>query len=126
MTGLTATGGRLNLARAVGVAPPPADFSLSASPDSVTVVHRAPAGYTVSIAPAGGFADPVTLTVDGLLLDATGDLVPNPATTTSDLTVTTAATTPAGTYLLTITGTSGPSTRTTSVTLVVTDCTPPI
>jgi hypothetical protein len=76
-------------------------------------------GYTVTINPTGGFADPVSLSVIGLPAGATGSFAPNPTTTSSPLSVTTSASTPAGTYTITIGATSGTLTHTTTVTLVV-------
>ena len=62
----------------------------------------------------------------GLPAGATFAFNPDPAAgNASTLTVTTSANTPAGTYALTISGTSGGLTRTTTVTLVVTNPPPP-
>ena len=101
-----------------GVAPSP-DFSLSASPASQTLTQGASTSYAVTVTPSGGFTGSVSLSVAGLPAGATGTFSPNPTTTTSTLNVTTATSTPAGSYPLTITGTSGTLTHTTSVTLVV-------
>ena len=95
------------------------DFALSASPASQTVAPGGSTSYTTTITPSGGFADPVTLGVSGLPAGANGSFSPNPATTTSTLSVTTTGATPPGTYPLTITGTSGSLSHNTSVTLVV-------
>jgi uncharacterized membrane protein len=95
------------------------DFALSGSPASQTVSSGASTSYGVTISPTNGFAGAVTLSVSGLPTGATGSFNPNPATTTSTLSVTTSASTPAGTYTLTITGVSGSLTHTASVTLVV-------
>src|SRR5437016_5447424 len=100
-----------------------ADFTLGASPSSRTVVAGASSSYTVTITPINGFAGQVTFTVSGLPAGATGSFTPNPATTSSTLSVTTSTSTPLGTYSLTITGASGSLTRTTTATLVVS--TPP-
>ncbi len=97
----------------------PADFTVSGSPASQTVVQGASTSYGVTIAPVGGFSGPVTLSVTGLPTGATGTFTPNPATTSSNLAVTTAATTPTGTYTLTVTGVNGSLTHTATVTLVV-------
>jgi uncharacterized protein (DUF58 family) len=95
------------------------DFTLSRSPASQTVIQGNPTSYGVTINPTNGFAGQVTLSVTGLPTGAGGSFSPNPATTTSTLSVTTIATTPAGTYTLTITGVSGGLTHTATVTLVV-------
>src|SRR5205807_1575236 len=68
-----------------------------------------------------GFTGTVMLSVSGLPTGATGSFTPTSVTGsgTSNLAVTTASTTPAGTYTLTITGTSGILTHSTTVSLVV-------
>jgi hypothetical protein len=103
------------------------DFSLSASPGSQTVLQGASTSYTVTVTPSGGFNGDVTLSVDGLPSGATASFNPQPVASgsgTSTMTVTTDASTPAGSYLLTITGTSGNLTHATTVTLVVNGPTP--
>ena len=101
------------------VVQPPPDYSLSASPSSQTVTQGLGAGYTVSVAPTGGFAGNVTLSLSGLPSGAGATFSPNPTTGSSTMSVTTSASTLAGTYTLTITGVSGSLSHTTSVTLVV-------
>jgi hypothetical protein len=101
-------------------APPPPDFSVSASPGSQTIGQGGSTTYTVNITRISGFAGAITLTIGGLPSGAGGNFGPNPATgSTSTLTVTSAASTPPGSYPLTITGTSGSLTHTASATLVV-------
>ncbi|MGA1999909.1 MAG: Ig-like domain-containing protein [Terriglobales bacterium] len=95
------------------------DFSLSPSPASQTVTQGNPTSYGVTINPTNGFAGQVTLSVTGLPTGAGGSFSPNPATASSTLSVTTSATTPTGTYTLTISGVSGGLTHTATVTLVV-------
>lgn len=96
------------------------DFSLSVSPSSQTTLQGGTtAGYTLTINGTNGFASSVGLSVSGLPSDATASFVPNPATTTSTMTIATASTTPVGSYPLTITGTSGSLTHTATATLVV-------
>jgi hypothetical protein len=96
------------------------DFSLSASPSSVTVTPGNAAAYTVGVTRTGGFTGAVTLSAGGLPAGATATFSPNPATgASSALSVATDPTTPTGTYPITITGTSGTLTHTTTVTLVV-------
>jgi hypothetical protein len=95
------------------------DFSLSASPASQTVAPGGGTSYTTTITPLNGFSDPVTLAVSGLPSGANGSFSPNPATATSTLSVSTTAATPPGSYPLTISGTSGSLSHSTSATLVV-------
>jgi subtilisin family serine protease len=121
MTGVTTTGGRLNVNKAIRACSAPAtpDFSLSATPSSRSVTQGAGTTYTVTVTPSGGFTGAVTLSASGLPAAATATFSPNPTTGASTMTVTTGSTTPTGSYPLTITGTSGTS-HTATVTLVVT------
>ncbi|MCP4540727.1 MAG: hypothetical protein GY832_26615, partial [Chloroflexi bacterium] len=98
------------------------DFLLDATPDSRSVAQGQTTSYDVSLTAIYGFSDAVTLEVDGLPADATPDWGENPITPSDGtvLTITTAETTPAGNYTLTITGTGGGISRTDSVQLSVT------
>jgi hypothetical protein len=95
------------------------DFSMSVAPASQTVVVGNATSYAVAITPAGGFSGQVTLSVDGLPSGAAGTFTPNPATGSSTLAVTTATTTPTGTYPLTIRGVSGTLSHSAPATLLV-------
>jgi hypothetical protein len=99
------------------------DFSLAVSPASRTVTQGSGTTYGVSISPAGGFASPVDLAVEGLPPGATAAFAPEPVTAAdgwaSTLSVSTSGATPAGTYPLSITGSSGGLTRTATASLVV-------
>jgi len=101
-----------------------ADFSLAASPSTVTVTAGSPASYTASVSPINGYTGTVTLSASGLPSGATASF--NPASIgggsgSSTLTVSTSSSTPAGSYTVTITGkdTSGSPIHTTNVTLTV-------
>jgi len=98
---------------------PAPDFSLAGSPSSQSVSAGNGAGYTVTVQPSNGFSDAVSLSIAGLPSGGQGVFGTNPTATSSGLAVTTSRTTPQGSYTLTITGTSGPLTHSTSVTLVV-------
>jgi len=95
------------------------DFSLSATPSSQTVVQGNGTSYNLTITPTNGFSGQVTLTVSGLPTGVGGTFNPNPATTSSTLSITTSSTTATGTYMITVTGISGAVTHTTTVTLVI-------
>jgi hypothetical protein len=75
----------------------------------------------ISVAPSGGFTGTVGLSASGLPTGATASFNPSSLTTsgTSTLTVSTANSTPAASYPLTITGTSGSLSQTATATLVV-------
>jgi len=98
---------------------PPVNFSIAASPSSQSVTQGGSTSYSVMVSPMGGFSNPVTLSVSGLPSGANGSFSPDPTTASSTLSVTTSTTTPMGTYALTIIGTSGTLTHTTTVTFVV-------
>ncbi len=108
---------RIGTFRLPGCGPP--DFALSATPASRTVNQGDATSYTVTVSPEGTFTSSVDLSVSGLPPGASSTFTPNPTASTSTLSVTTSPTTPAGTYPLTISGTGGGLTHTTSVTLVV-------
>jgi hypothetical protein len=97
------------------------DFSVSATPSSQTVTQGNGTSYTINVAPSGGFAGTVGLSVSGLPQGATAAFNPTSITTSgsSTLSVSTLSSTPAGSYPLTITGTSGSLTHTATATLVV-------
>jgi hypothetical protein len=106
---------------------PQNDFTLSPNPTSVTVAQGQTATYTISITSIGSFSSPVSLQVSGTPLSSAGSFSPPLVTppsgggTSSLLTVSTSASTPAGSYTLTVTGSSTLPTlvRETSVTLTV-------
>jgi subtilisin-like proprotein convertase family protein len=104
---------------------PTPDFTISATPASQTVTQGGSTSYTATVTSVNGFSSATTLSVSGLPSGASAGFSPNPVTppaggsTGSTLSVTTAAGTPAGTYTLTITGTSGALSHSTTVSLVV-------
>lgn len=99
----------------------PANFTITATPASITVKRGNSGSYTVTIAAQNGFAGTVSLSVAGLPAQVTGTFTPASVNTagTSTLTVTVAKQQRQGTFPLTITGTSGALTHSASVTLVV-------
>lgn len=109
----------LNLTLTVGALP----FSITATPASQTVIGSGTAVYQVTVTPNGGFSGPVNLSgPTGLPPGATATYSPTTLANgggTSTLTVTTSASTPAGTYTLNARVTGNGVTRTTPVTLVV-------
>lgn len=100
---------------------PAPDFTIGATPPSQTVVQGNSTTYTVTTSAVNGFSGSVTLSASGLPTGASASFNPSSVagSGTSTLTVTTGASTPSGTYPLTITGTSGSIVHSTSVTLAV-------
>ena len=98
---------------------PPSGFALSPAAPTEIVSPGQTITDVITITPFNGFSGNVDLTVTGLPAGATGTLSPNPGTTASTLTISTVAMTPAGSFVLNITGSSGAFTASTSVTLIV-------
>jgi kumamolisin len=105
-----------------GTPPPPNDFSISASPTTLSVAQGASGNATISTAVTSGAAQTVSLSASGLPSGAGASFTPTSVTASgsSALTITTASTTPAGSYTVTITGTGTSATHSTTVTLTVT------
>ena len=97
------------------------DFSISATPTSLTLPRGGSGNYTVTIAAGAGFTGTVTLSASGLPKFANAKFTPISVVNsgTSVLTVNTNRNVAAGTYLLIVTGTSGNRVHSTSVTMVV-------
>ncbi len=100
------------------------NFSISASPTSVSVVPGSNGTSTITSTISGGFSSAVALTATGQPTGVTVTFNPAsitaPGAGTSTMTMAVASTTATGTYTITITGTGDSDTRTTSVTLTVT------
>jgi hypothetical protein len=94
------------------------DFSLSASPAAVSVAAGGTGTSTITVTQSGGFTGAVDLSIAGLPAGASASFAPASTTTSSTLTLD-AGTAAAGSYPLTVTGTSGALSHTTSVTLTV-------
>src|SRR5437899_4955469 len=99
----------------------PDDFSMSASPSSVSVVQGQSGTSTISTTVTSGNAQTVTLSAGGLPAGATASFNPSAVTAggSSTLTISTTTSTPGGTYTVTVTGTGTSATHSTSVALTV-------
>jgi len=99
-------------------APVPPGFSISVSPSS-GYLDQGQSGYAVvTITPSGGFNSPVTLSATGIPSGVAGSFSPNPITGgsgTSDFTLTVSRSARIGTYSITIKGTGGSVTETTTM-----------
>lgn len=97
-------------------------FSLSASPGSVSVVAGNSGSSTITSTVTGGFDSAVTLSASGQPSGVTVTFNPTSITGSgsSAMTIAVASTVAAGTYPITVTGTSGSTKETTSVSLTVT------
>jgi hypothetical protein len=93
------------------------DFSLLASPSSLTITQGASGTSTITVTPQNGFTGSIALSASGL---PTGvSFSPTSITGTSMLTVTASSTATTGTFPVTLTGTSGSLSHTTTVSLTV-------
>ena len=95
------------------------DFSLSASPNSLTVVQGANGQSTITVNPVNGFSSSVSLSASGLPSGVTAAFNPSSTTTTSTLTLSASSTAATGTATVTVTGTSGSLTHNTTISLTV-------
>ena len=116
---VTASSGGVNGTASVTVTAGP-DFSLSVSPSSQTAARGTTATYVVTITPANGFSGAVGLSLSGQPSGVTVAFSPNPATSSSTLSLVLAPNGSRGTFTLTITGTGGGLTHTATATLTVT------
>ena len=109
------------LARLAGWGDTTAWISVTAANPVASTYPGETATYALSVTASEGFSDPVTLALQGEPSGATVSFDHNPVTPpgTSQLSITTAASTPAGNYAMTVTGTSGQVDDTTSLTLTV-------
>ncbi|MFC8615776.1 M4 family metallopeptidase [Micromonospora purpureochromogenes] len=96
------------------------DFSVSLSPTSGSVTAGGSVSTTVATATTSGTAQTVTFSASGLPTGATATFNPTSVTSggSSTLTIATSASTPAGTYTVTVTG-AGSVNRTATYTLTV-------
>jgi len=99
----------------------PAWISVTAATGVASFYPGETATFTLSLAASEGFTTPVTLTLQGAPSGTTVSFDPNPVTppSISQLHITTTVSIVAGTYTMTVTGTSGQVTDTTSLTLTI-------
>ncbi len=118
---ITGTAGKQSTAATIFLAVnPPPGFTLSASPDAVTVVQGAGATDQVTVIPQAGFSGAVNLALTSALPGGmTASFAPNSTSGSSALALNADYSVPAGTYSLTIAGTSAGRTVTTTVPLNV-------
>jgi hypothetical protein len=98
------------------------DFGVAASPATQFVPVSGSTAYTISTTAFNGFNGTMSFSASGLPTGATASFNPPTVTGTGSttMTVTTSANTPAGTFPLTVTATSGAVNHTASASLVVT------
>src|SRR3989442_1418731 len=98
---------------------PKRNFTLSASPSSLSITQGASGASTITVTPQNGFNGNVSLSASGLPSGVTPSFNPSTTASTSTLTLTASGTAATGTVTVTLTGTSGSLTKTTTITLTV-------
>jgi regulation of enolase protein 1 (concanavalin A-like superfamily)/uncharacterized membrane protein len=118
---ITGTAGGLtsNATLSVTINPGPT-YSLSASPNTVSIYQGTSGSSTVSITPQNGFTGSVSLSASGLPTGVTASFSPANATSSSTLTLSASSAATTGTVTVTITGNSGSLSKTITLTLTVT------
>jgi subtilisin family serine protease len=123
LTVTASSGGIAHTASANVVVTAPADFTLTATPQSRTVARGSATTYSLGVGAQNGFARTVALAVSGLPASV-GSASFAPASVTgsgsTQLTVSVASGAPTGSYRLTVTGSAQGLVHTAPVTLVVT------
>jgi len=124
---ITGTGGGTTHTTSVSLTVTPAaspNFTIAASPTSVSVQQGNAGSSTISTTVSGGFNNAVALSASGQPAGVTVSFNPAsiaaPGSGSSAMTMTVASTTATGTYPITVTGSGGGITHTTSVSLTVT------
>ena len=121
---VTATGGGITHTTTVSLTVTAAvtgSYTLSVSPTS-GYLDRGQSGYgVVTVTASGGFDSAVALSATGIPSGVTGSFSPTSVTGsgTSDFTLTVSRSAPTGTYPITITGKSGSTTKTATLTFTV-------
>jgi hypothetical protein len=98
---------------------PAGDYSLSASPSTLTVARGTNGTSTIAVNPLNGFNSSVSLSASGLPSGVTAAFNPGSTTGTSTVTFTASTNAVLGTVTVTITGASGNLSRITAVALTV-------
>jgi subtilase family serine protease len=98
---------------------PAGDFAIAVSPSSARISRTSTSTYQVTITPQNGFAGSVSLSASGFVSGLSGSFSPNPATTGSTFTVTASGVSRRTNVTLTITGTSGTLSHSTTLRLRV-------
>jgi hypothetical protein len=100
------------------------NFTISASPNSLTVAQGHQGTSTITTAISGGFNNSISLSASGVPSGTTVSFAPNPipapGSGNSTMSISVGGNTPAGTYPITVTGNGGGTQQSTTVTLTVT------
>src|SRR5260370_734991 len=98
---------------------PTGNYTLSASPSSLTVVQGTSGASTITVTPLNGFNSSVSLSASGLPSGVTASFNPSSTPSTSTLTLTASSTATTAPVTATVTRASGSLTKTTTISLTV-------
>src|SRR5882757_4448000 len=98
---------------------PTGDYTLSASPSSVSVVQGTNGLSTITVTPLNGFNSSVSLSASGVPSGVMATFNPTSTASSSTLTLTASSTAALGTFSITVTGVSGGLSHVTAVSLTV-------
>lgn len=98
---------------------PGPSFALAVAPSSLTVAEDASNTGTITVSPENGFNGAVTFSASGLPSGVSASFDPNPATSTSVVTLTAGSSASAGTAMVTISGSSASLLQTATIELTV-------
>jgi subtilase family serine protease len=98
----------------------PANFTLSASPNAITVARGSSGTSAITATTGGGFDSAITLSASFKGATFSPNPIPAPGSGTSTMTVTIGSSVPLGAHTITVTGAGGGINRTTTVTVTVT------
>ncbi len=101
------------------------NYTLSANPTGVSVAQGGTGMSVVTVAPTGGFTGNVAFSISGLPAGVAASFSPAASASGSTLTLTVASTAAVGSSVMTITGTSGAISKTTTLSLAVTQAASP-
>src|SRR6267378_15308 len=117
---VTGTSGSLTSTATITLTVNPAgDYTLSASPSSLSVVQGTSAISTITVTPQDGFNGNVSLSASGLPSGVSASFNPSTTANSSTLTLTASSTAATGTVTVTVTGISGSLTKTTTISLAI-------
>ena len=120
VTGVGASNGATH-STTITLAVVPNDFSISASPSSLTLGQGVAGSSNIATTTTSGEAQSITLSASGLPGGASPSFSANPITSgqSSTLAISTLSSTPTGTYSVTVIGTGSFATHSTTITLTV-------
>jgi subtilase family serine protease len=117
---ITGTSGSLKATTTIALTVTPlGGFSITATPNALTVAQGSSGNSTITIVPTNGFDQAVTLTTTGVPSGVTASFSTDPATTTSILTLAVSDSAAVGKSTITVTGTFGTHVHSKTIKLTV-------